>query len=53
MSHDILYQRRSAVRELLHQHVHKTGSRLGQRLVENWPKTLQQVLRVAPRGGMA
>lgn len=42
----------TAVRELLHQHVLKTGSRLGQRLVENWPKTLQQVLRVAPRGAM-
>jgi glutamate synthase (ferredoxin) len=42
----------TAVRELLHQHVLKTGSRLGQRLIENWPETLQQVLRVAPRRAM-
>ena len=42
----------TAVRELLQQHVSKTGGRLGQRLVENWPKTLQQALRVAPRGAI-
>jgi glutamate synthase (NADPH/NADH) large chain len=45
-------EEQTVVRELLHQHVLKTGSRLGQRLVENWPKTLQQVLRVAPRGAI-
>ena len=42
----------SAVRELLHQHVLRTGSRLGHWLLENWPETLQQMLRVAPRGAM-
>ena len=43
----------NAVRELLHQHVLKTGSRLGRRLVENWPETLQHILRVAPRSTVA
>ena len=38
-----------ALRELLHQHARKTGSRLGGQLTENWPQTLQQMLRVAPK----
>jgi len=37
------------VRELLQQHADKTGSRIGQRLLESWPTTVKQVLRVAPR----
>ncbi len=45
-------EEQTAVSELLRQHVLKTGSRLGQRLVENWSKTLQQVVRVAPKGAM-
>ena len=43
------YQSQNAVRELLQQHVAKTASRLGRRLLENWPDTLQCLLRVAPR----
>ena len=43
-------EEQATVRELLHQHVLKTGSRLGQRLIESWPKTLQQFLRIAQRG---
>ena len=35
--------------ELLHRHALRTGSRLGQQLMENWPQTLQQMLRVAPK----
>ncbi len=38
------------VHDLLHQHVLKTGSRLGRELLENWPETLSQMLRVAPKG---
>ena len=45
-------EEQTAVRELLHQHVPKTGSRLGQRLIQDWPKTLQQILRVGPRSAI-
>jgi len=46
-------EEQTVVRELLHQHLLKTGSRLGQRLLANWPGTLQQLLRVAPRSDVA
>ncbi len=42
----------AVVRELLQQHVLKTGSRLGQELFERWPETLSQILRVSPKGGV-
>jgi len=41
-------EEQTSVRNLLRQHVLKTGSQLGQRLAANWPETLQQFLRVAP-----
>jgi len=40
------------VRDLLRRHVQKTGSGIGQQLLESWPETLQQMLRVAPKAGM-
>jgi glutamate synthase domain-containing protein 3 len=39
----------AALRELLHQHVAKTGSQIGEQLIQNWPQTIQQVLSIAPR----
>ncbi len=39
------------VHDLLHRHVLKTGSRLGQELIGNWPETLTKMLRVAPKSG--
>ncbi len=50
---DCEYKEQSFVRELLQQHVRKTGSRLGQELFEQWPKTLSQMLHVGPKGASA
>ncbi len=41
---------RTRVRELIQQHARKTGSRIGRQLLERWPATVQQILRVAPKG---
>jgi glutamate synthase (NADPH/NADH) large chain len=38
------------VRDLIQQHAHKTNSRIGQQLLESWPTSVQQLLRVAPKG---
>jgi len=38
------------VHDLLHRHVLKTGSRLGQKLLEHWPETSMRMLRVSPKG---
>jgi glutamate synthase (ferredoxin) len=50
---DCDYKEQARVRQLLQQHVVKTGSRLGQKLFERWPETLQQMLRVAPKMAIA
>ncbi len=47
------YEEQAMVRELLQHHVMKTGSRLGHRLLGSWPKTLPQLVRVAPRASAA
>jgi len=41
------------VRDLLLEHVAKTGSRVGEHLLENWPNTLQEMVRVAPKSAPA
>ena len=46
---DCGYEEQTAVRELLNQHVLKTGSRVGQLLLAQWEQTCRQLLRVAPR----
>ena len=38
------------VRDLIQQHAHKTNSLIGQRLLQSWPTSVHQVLRVAPKG---
>ena len=43
------YKEQTLVCELLQLHVCKTRSRLGQKLFERWPETLQHMLRVAPK----
>jgi glutamate synthase (NADPH/NADH) large chain len=50
---DCGYKEQALVRDLLQQHIRKTGSRLGQHLFESWPETLGQMLRVAPKGSGA
>jgi glutamate synthase domain-containing protein 3 len=50
---DCGYNEQVLVRNLIQQHLRKTGSRLGQQLFERWPKTLTQILSVAPKGGAA
>ncbi|MGB8768938.1 MAG: glutamate synthase large subunit [Candidatus Korobacteraceae bacterium] len=50
---DCSYQEQALVRNLLQQHIRKTGSRIAQQLFERWPETLGQILRVAPKGGGA
>jgi glutamate synthase (NADPH/NADH) large chain len=50
---DCSYQEQALVRDLLQQHIGKTGSRIGQELFERWPETLGQILRVAPKGSGA
>ena len=47
--HDCDCAEQARVRELLQQHAAKTDSRIGQRLLESWPTTVKQILRVAPR----
>jgi glutamate synthase (NADPH/NADH) large chain len=42
-------EEQTSVRELLHQHVLKTGSRVGQQVFEIWPEARAQILRVAPK----
>jgi glutamate synthase (ferredoxin) len=46
---DCAFNEQAAVRELVHQHIFKTGSRVGRRLLESWPQTLQQTLRVTAK----
>ncbi len=46
-------EEQALVGDLLQKHVSKTGSRLGQQLISNWPRTLQQILRLVPKGGTA
>ena len=46
---DCTSKEQAAVRDLLQQHVLKTGTRLGERLLDSWQQTLQQILRVTPR----
>ncbi len=43
----------SFVRELLHHHVMKTGSRTGQMLVASWARCFRQILRVAPKSSLS
>ena len=43
------WEEQTAVRELLYQHAMKTSSRIGQQLVNDWPKTRRLMLRVAPK----
>ena len=50
---DCDYPQQTLVRELLQQHVLKTGSQRGRRLVSNWPQTLRQMLCVAPKNAAA
>ncbi len=46
-------QEQTSVRDLLQQHVLKTGSCLGQQVFENWPEARGRILRVAPKSGTA
>ncbi len=46
---DCAFSEQASARELLHQHIRKTGSRVGRRMIESWPQTLQQTLRVTPQ----
>ncbi len=50
---DCVSREQALVRDLLQQHIHKTGSRLGQQLLERWPQTLAKILRVAPKSSGA
>jgi glutamate synthase (ferredoxin) len=50
---DCGYKEQALVRDLLQQHIRKTGSRVGQQLFETWPETLGQMFRVAPKGSGA
>jgi glutamate synthase (ferredoxin) len=45
------YKEQVLVRELLQQHILKTGSHLGEGLFARWPETLSRMLRVAPKNG--
>ena len=42
-------EEQTVVRELLHEHVCKTGSPLGQQLLKDWTLTCAQILRAAPK----
>ncbi len=46
---DCVSSEQDLVRELLQQHVSKTGSRLGERLVENWQDLVSQIVCVTPK----
>ena len=46
---DCDWEEQTAVRELLYQHTMKTGSRVGQQLVSDWPKSRRLIVRVAPK----
>ena len=50
---DCVSKEQVLVRDLLQRHIHKTGSRIGQQLLECWPETLAKILRVAPKGSGA
>ena len=41
------------VRDLLVQHVGKTGSRVGEQLLEHWPNVVCEMVRVAPKSAPA
>lgn len=47
--HDCDCAEQERVRDLLQQHADKTDSHIGQRLLEDWSTTVQQISRVAPR----
>jgi len=40
------FEEQTAVRELLYQHAIKTGSRIGQQLAGDWPKTRRQIVGI-------
>ncbi|MGA8876632.1 MAG: glutamate synthase large subunit, partial [Candidatus Korobacteraceae bacterium] len=50
---DCVGSEQESVRELLQQHVSKTGSRLGQRLVDRWQDVLSQMVCVTPKTAAA
>jgi len=50
---DCVSSEREAVRELIQQHVDKTGSRSGQQLANRWQEVLAQMVCVAPKTAAA